>query len=186
VPHWDIPAGYLCPPIPGRADYIHYLADLLAEGNGGAVPGGPQVRVLDIGVGANCIYPIIGHREYGWRFVGSDIDAVAVHSAQQIVAANELLRDAIELRLQPVPNRIFHGIIRPGEVFDLTLCNPPFHLSAADAAASTPPQAHQSGRAARRYHGAGATPPGCRGRCAFRRAASELWCSGGEEGSCAA
>ena len=28
---WDIPASYLCPPIPGRGDYIHYLADLLAE-----------------------------------------------------------------------------------------------------------------------------------------------------------
>lgn len=28
---WDIPHQYLCPPIPGRADYIHYLADLLDE-----------------------------------------------------------------------------------------------------------------------------------------------------------
>ncbi len=27
---WDIPARYLCPPIPGRADYIHSAADLLA------------------------------------------------------------------------------------------------------------------------------------------------------------
>ena len=30
VKSWDIPAGYLCPPIPGRADYIHSVADLLA------------------------------------------------------------------------------------------------------------------------------------------------------------
>ncbi len=31
VKFWDIPEGYLCPPIPGRADYIHYIADLLAQ-----------------------------------------------------------------------------------------------------------------------------------------------------------
>ena len=30
IQHWDIPAGYLCPPVPGRADYLHGLADLLA------------------------------------------------------------------------------------------------------------------------------------------------------------
>lgn len=28
VSHWDIPPGYLCPPIPSRADYLHHLADL--------------------------------------------------------------------------------------------------------------------------------------------------------------
>ncbi|MFP1558514.1 RlmF-related methyltransferase [Escherichia coli] len=30
VANWDIPDGFLCPPVPGRADYIHHLADLLA------------------------------------------------------------------------------------------------------------------------------------------------------------
>jgi 23S rRNA (adenine1618-N6)-methyltransferase len=31
---WDIPEGFLCPPIPGRADYLHYVADLIADNNG--------------------------------------------------------------------------------------------------------------------------------------------------------
>src|ERR1035437_1265681 len=35
ISFWDIPAGYLCPPIPGRADYIHHIAELLATTNGG-------------------------------------------------------------------------------------------------------------------------------------------------------
>lgn len=83
VTKWDIPAGYLCPPIPGRADYMHSIADLLASRNGGVIPRGPSVRVLDIGVGANCIYPIIGHYEYGWEFVGSDVDPVAIASAKE-------------------------------------------------------------------------------------------------------
>ncbi|MEJ7779899.1 MAG: RlmF-related methyltransferase [Daejeonella sp.] len=53
---WDIPEGYLCPPVPGRADYIHYMAELLAESYD-KIPRGKTVRVLDVGVGANCIYP---------------------------------------------------------------------------------------------------------------------------------
>ncbi|MDX2220656.1 MAG: RlmF-related methyltransferase [Burkholderiales bacterium] len=54
VDSWRIPPGYLCPPIPGRADYVHFAADLLANDHNGRIPRGPEVRVLDIGVGANC------------------------------------------------------------------------------------------------------------------------------------
>src|SRR5690606_1059553 len=71
--YWDIPDGYLCPPVPGRADYIHHLADLLAAQNTKRIPIGPSIRVIDIGVGANAIYPIVGHKAYGWTFVGSEI-----------------------------------------------------------------------------------------------------------------
>ncbi|QNE41142.1 23S rRNA (adenine(1618)-N(6))-methyltransferase RlmF [Hymenobacter sp. NBH84] len=133
---WDIPAGYLCPPIPGRADYIHYLADLLADGNAGVVPTGKAVRVLDVGVGANCIYPIIGHHEYGWRFVGTDVDTTALRVGKQLAASNPTLTGALELRHQPDRNSIFSGILKPREVFDATMCNPPFHSSAAEAEAS--------------------------------------------------
>ena len=59
--NWDIPQGYLCPPIPGRADYIHYIADLLASSNGGAIPTGKLIKGLDVGTGANAVYPIIGN-----------------------------------------------------------------------------------------------------------------------------
>lgn len=38
IAHWDIPADFLCPPVPGRADYVHFLADLLAERNEGLIP----------------------------------------------------------------------------------------------------------------------------------------------------
>jgi len=133
---WDIPPQYLCPPIPGRVDHLHFLADLLAEGNGGVVPRGNSVKVLDIGVGANCIYPLIGQREYGWHFVGTDIDATAIANAQRIVDANDLSA-AITLRLQPSPAAMFQGVVMPNEVFDLSMCNPPFHASLAEARAGT-------------------------------------------------
>ena len=168
---WDIPAGYLCPPIPGRADYLHYLADLLAGSNGGVIPRGKAIRALDIGMGANCIYPIIGHQEYGWQFVGSDIDPVAVRAAQRLVAANPALTGAVACRLQAAPGAIFEGIVQPGELFDLTLCNPPFHASAAEAEASSQRKWRQLG-----------TSQAPKPTLNFGGYGAELWCRGGEAG----
>ena len=137
ISHWDIPKGYLCPPIPGRADYIHYLADVLAAANKDNLPTGSNIRVLDIGTGANCIYPIIGTKEYGWSFVGSEVDTTAVSAAQALIENNPALHGKLDVRLQKNPQHIFKGIIQQGERFDLTLCNPPFHSSAEEAQAST-------------------------------------------------
>ena len=130
---WDLPPRHLCPPIPGRADMLHHLADLLSESNGGLVPVGASIRVLDIGVGASAIYPLIGHSVYGWRFVGTDIDPVALANAQRCLNANPGHHNAIELRRQPSPLAVFRNVLHPDELFDLTLCNPPFHASLDDA-----------------------------------------------------
>lgn len=136
ISHWEIPEGYLSPPIPSRADYVHRVAELLRS-KGGVYPTGAAVRVLDVGVGANCIYPIIGHAEYGWTFVGSDVDPVALDSAKRIVDSNPSLTGAVELRLQTSPEKILAGIIRDGEIFDAVICNPPFHASLEEAEAGS-------------------------------------------------
>lgn len=167
ISHWDIPVGYLCPPVPGRADYIHYLADLLAESHNGVVPTGRSLRVLDIGVGANCIYPIVGHQEYGWTFVGSDVDRTAVKSAQNIVAANSELQGAVQIRLQENKQQILKGIIKPGETFDLTMCNPPFHASAEEAAAGSGRKLRNLGKQSKVLN--------------FGGQQVELWVEGGEQ-----
>uniref|UniRef100_UPI0035655618 RlmF-related methyltransferase n=1 Tax=Ilyobacter sp. TaxID=3100343 RepID=UPI0035655618 len=119
IENWDIPKGFLCPPIPGRADYIHYIADLLEGRKKG-------VRVLDIGTGANCIYPIIGSQSYNWDFVASDIDPKSIDNAKKIVDSNKVLKNKIILKLQKNRNDIFEGIIEKEDKFDLTMCNPPF------------------------------------------------------------
>lgn len=137
IDFWDIPEGYLCPPIPGRADYIHYAADLLASSNTQNIPTGKKIKVLDVGVGANCVYPIIGHQEYGWQFVGSDIDDVAVKSAKNIIQVNSTLTKNVEVRLQTSKSDIFKNVIHKEEKFDLTVCNPPFHASAEEANAGS-------------------------------------------------
>jgi 23S rRNA (adenine1618-N6)-methyltransferase len=136
VDGWDIPEGYLCPPIPGRADYLHYVADLLAETNDNAIPKGNKVRVLDIGTGANLVYPLIGSSFYGWQFVGTDIDPTAIRSARDIIGLNKGLEQKIEVRLQPGDD-IFANVIKPDERFDVTICNPPFHASFREAADAT-------------------------------------------------
>lgn len=164
---WDIPVQYLCPPIPGRADYLHYLADLLADG--GEILRGPSVRVLDVGVGANCIYPLIGLRSYGWRFVGSDIDKTALANARRIVDANGLGGD-IELRLQPSRAAILDGVMRADEPFDLTMCNPPFHASPDEATAGTQRKWRNLGKR-----------PGKQPVLNFGGQGAELYCKGGEQ-----
>ena len=132
---WSIPSGYLCPPIPGRADYIHHIADFLRSKNFGKFP--KELKVLDIGVGANCVYPLIGATEYKWNFVGSDIDETAVNSAKAILANNPQFDELIEIRHQTFQRTIFRGIIQENELFDLSICNPPFHASANEAQSGT-------------------------------------------------
>lgn len=133
IDHWDIPDGYLCPPIPGRADYIHHVADVLSYFNKGKIPRGEKISCLDIGVGANCVYPIIGSKEYHWSFVGTDITKETIRSAQTIIDKNKSLKNNVVLRMQPNSKNIFDSVIGEDEYFDLTICNPPFHASAEEA-----------------------------------------------------
>lgn len=158
IKDWNIPESYLFPPIPGRADYLHHLADLF--------DGGGKLRGLDIGVGANCIYPLLGHKSYGWAFVGSDIDPVALAAADKILKSN-MLEDKIELRLQSSKNKIFTGILKDHERFDFSMSNPPFHSSAQEALAGTD----------RKRKNLGLSGPT---KLNFGGKSNELWCKGGE------
>ena len=137
IHNWDIPKNYLCPPIPGRIDYIHYLADLLASANNGIIPQGENVQGLDIGIGANGIYPILGNAAYGWSFVGTDTDEKALENCSKIIEANPKLIDFISLQQQTESRYIFKNIITPEDRFAFTLCNPPFHASQDEANKST-------------------------------------------------
>jgi 23S rRNA (adenine1618-N6)-methyltransferase len=137
IKNWDIPEFYLCPPIPGRADYIHYVADLIATTNNGVIPKGDTVNGLDVGIGANCIYPIIGNASYGWNFVGTDIDEKAIKNCTAIIEQNPQLVDAISLQQQTESRFIFKNIITREDRFTFTICNPPFHKSLEEATKGT-------------------------------------------------
>lgn len=161
ISEWSIPEGYLCPPVPGRADYIHYVADLFGDEN-------RKLKCLDIGIGTSCIYPIIGVSEYDWTFVGSDIESKAIQSSKAIIESNAILKNKVELRLQKSLD-IFKGIIKPNEKFDLTICNPPFHKTAKEA---------EQGNIKKTSNLRGAIIE--KPRLNFGGKNNELWCPGGE------
>ncbi|MCX7549556.1 23S rRNA (adenine(1618)-N(6))-methyltransferase RlmF [Xanthomarina sp. F2636L] len=162
ITDWHIPKGYLCSPIPGRADYIHQIADLLQIENSK-----DSINGLDIGVGANCIYPLLGAQIYHWKMVGSDIQLESVDAAKHNVSLTDNLSDSIEIRHQTNPANIFEGIILPNEYYHFTMCNPPFHASEKDALKGSKQKLKNlkiDGELLLNFGGQ----------------ANELWCNGGE------
>ncbi|WGH75528.1 23S rRNA (adenine(1618)-N(6))-methyltransferase RlmF [Tenacibaculum tangerinum] len=157
IKHWNFSDENLCPPIPGRVDYIHHLADLVADEK--------NIKVLDVGIGASCIYPLLGNAVYGWQFVGSDIDAASLSNAQKIIDSNHL-EGKITLRYQKDEAHILQGIIRQEDMFTITMCNPPFYKSAEEARGANRRKSRNLGNNAVRN---------------FAGNSNELWYIGGEK-----
>lgn len=158
---WDFPDDNLCPPIPGRVDYIHYLADLLTSSKITK-----DISVLDIGIGANCIYPLLGNAEYNWSFVGTDIDKKSLDRAERIIKKNNL-SEGIQLEQQKDATQIFKGILTEEKKFSATICNPPFYKSQEEAMKAN----------ARKLEGLGKVDVGRN----FSGKQQELWYKGGEK-----
>lgn len=165
---WDIPDTNLCPPIPGRADYVHYIADLLAE-QVDTIPTGNSVKGLDIGTGANLVYPLISHRSYGWTMLGTDINKDSLKNAQNILDQNEDLSSVILLKNQPETDHIFKNIINPDDRFTFTMCNPPFHDSEESAMKGNVRKTKNLSKSKK-----------SKPLLNFSGQQSELWCEGGE------
>lgn len=169
VKEWDIPDGYLCPGVPGRADYIHNAADLLAAFNNEVIPKGKKITCLDVGAGANCVYPLIGARSYGWNFIATDVDQIAIDNMQEILRHNPDLDSQISTYMQKDENQIFDGVLDGDGYVDLVICNPPYYASEAEAIQTS----------TKKYNNLHKTklkkaPSNFGGRN------KELWCEGGE------
>lgn len=159
---WNLPDNYLCPPIPGRVDYILHLADILEEK--GIIN---NIKGLDIGTGANGIYPILGTQIFGWEMVGVDMDMTAVIAAKENVKATPGLEERITILHQTDPSNIFKGIVDAGVYYNFSMCNPPFHTSKEEATRATYRKLKNLGNFT------GFTQN-------FGGQANELWCNGGE------
>uniref|UniRef100_A0ACD5Z8L6 Uncharacterized protein n=1 Tax=Avena sativa TaxID=4498 RepID=A0ACD5Z8L6_AVESA len=161
--NWWIPDGQLCPTVPNRSNYIHWIEDLLSSNLIPRISSSSEtVRGFDIGTGANCIYPLLGASLLGWSFVGSDVTDVALEWAKKNVESNPHLAGLIEIRnanevpcsskpetvaeeivrentSEPVENvvrtipPILVGVVRDSESFDFCMCNPPFFESMEEA-----------------------------------------------------
>ena len=154
---WNFSDENLCPPIPGRLDYILHLSDLLSEEK--------DIKILDIGTGATCIYPLLGVAEFNWNFIATDIDLDSLDSAQDIIDDNNL--DAnIKLRQQFDEQQILKGILEEDDFFSATMCNPPFYKSAEEARGANRRKSRNLGNNAVRN---------------FSGNNNELWYKGGEK-----
>lgn len=156
ISFWEFPDENLCPPIPGRVDYIHHLKDLISS---------KEAKVLDIGTGATCIYPLLGFSEYQWDFVATDVDRESLISAQNIIDKNKLNK-SIELRYQKNKDHILKNVLNKEDSFDVTMCNPPFYKSEKEAKGANARKSRNLGNNAVRN---------------FSGSNLELWYKGGEK-----
>ena len=160
VKKWIFPDENLCPPIPGRVDYMHYISDLLSDSNCTE-----NITILDIGTGATCIYPLLGVKEYDWNFVATDIELDSLDTAQDIISDNNL-EAKILLRQQFTEANILKGIIEKGDSFSAVVCNPPFYKSEQEAKGANARKSRNLGNSAVRN---------------FAGNNNELWYPGGEK-----
>ena len=161
VENWSIPKNYLCPPIPGRADYIHHIHDLLSEEK---IEG--KIKGIDIGVGANAIYPILASRIYDWKMLGTDIEEKSIKAARENISANKNLSENIEIKHQQDHGSIFKGMIQEGDFYHFSMCNPPFHASEKEANKAAFRKLKNLGNKSSEKN--------------FGGQSNELWCNGGE------
>ena len=155
---WDLPDKNLCPPIPGRLDYLLHVSELVRKND---------IHLLDIGTGASLIYPILGTCHFNWKCTASEITESSLYNAKQIIRKNSRL-ESIELRKQDQKAFILNKIIRPTDFFDVLICNPPFYRNSKEANR----QAYRKNRNLKIKEIESRN---------FSGIADELWCPGGEK-----
>ena len=165
---YNLPIGYLIPPIPGRLDYLLHLQDFLSEKFN--IDTNSKVKGLDIGAGANGIYCILGAQHFNYTMVGAECDFKAVKIARANIKDTQTLQDKVEIRHQADKGCLFKNIIQSNEQFDFTVCNPPFHASKEDALKGSLKKINNLGTTTNRQEHL----------LNFEGQANELWCNGGE------
>jgi len=168
IENYELPMGYLIPPIPGRLEYLLQIREFLSEQFN--IDKKTKLRGLDIGSGANGIYCILGAQKFNWTMVGSECDSNAIEIAQANVSTTKSLKNKIEIRHQENKSFLFKNTIKTDEQFDFTVCNPPFHSSKEEAFRGSQRKINNLGSDYNKKEVA----------LNFKGQANELWCNGGE------
>ena len=165
---YDLPMGYLIPPVPGRLDYLLHMQDFISEKLNASEE--IQLRGLDIGAGANGIYCILGAQHFNWKMVGIESDLNAIDIANTNIQKTKELQDKVKILHQENKSFLFKNIIKADEKFDFLVCNPPFHNSKEEAIKGT----------LRKLNNLGDKTKKKKFSLNFEGQANELWCNGGE------
>lgn len=114
-----IPADRLVPTIPLRLNYIHWIEDMLKT------TWNDEIKGIDVGTGASCIYPLLGSRMNGWKFLASEQDEQSVASATKNVEQNGL-QHLITIQKVEMDSGLKELLDGNGGSYDFCMCNPPF------------------------------------------------------------
>ncbi|KAI8643636.1 hypothetical protein BD408DRAFT_385291 [Parasitella parasitica] len=119
----DFPLDTLCPAVPNRLNYILWLEDLIQD----TLSKRENCQGIDIGVGASCIYPLLGSATNPtWHFLGTEINQRSVDFANRNVQSNHL-EDRITIKHNSDPSKIF--LLEQDKQYTFSMCNPPFYSS---------------------------------------------------------
>jgi 23S rRNA (adenine1618-N6)-methyltransferase len=129
IEYWDIPDGYLIPTITSRLNYLYWIKDLLQDSK--------RFDGIDIGTGANLIYPLLGNKIFKSKFVATDINEDSLKIAKEIITRN-CLDNEIKLVLQKNEENIFEGVISENDQFGFSMCNPPYFVIEEDVKQENP------------------------------------------------
>ncbi|OLL25322.1 putative methyltransferase-like protein [Neolecta irregularis DAH-3] len=129
----EIPQDRLCPPVPGRLDYILWIQDLVDSTDPSTDDFDydleRDVSGLDIGAGSTCIYPILACKTRPkWKVYGTDIDEKSYNYAVANVERNHL-ESQIKLLFTLKETSLFPLLEFKIDRLDFTMCNPPFYES---------------------------------------------------------
>ncbi|PRP85949.1 methyltransferase-like protein 16 [Planoprotostelium fungivorum] len=125
-----LPSDQLCPPVANRANYIHWIEDLI-QIDPASRAGRGSVRGIDIGTGASCIYPLLGCKinHPNWSFLAVDNDAQSLYIAEQNLNLNrQWLSDQNQsslIQLRHVTDGTTLDYLGQ-ETYDFLMTNPPF------------------------------------------------------------
>ncbi|GAB6026479.1 hypothetical protein CHUAL_012905 [Chamberlinius hualienensis] len=122
---FEVPPEHLIPTLPSRLNYILWIEDLLETIPQNMRSHDSSICGLDIGTGATCIYPLLGCKKNGWKFVATDSNKFSTTWARKNVEKNDLtdLIEIVKVQNDSCFLDVFDG--RDAE-FDFSMCNPPF------------------------------------------------------------
>lgn len=119
--------------------YIRWLQSLVDSTSDTYVDSYDDTRPvigIDIGVGASCIYPLLGCAvRANWRFGGTDVDETSLGHAQKQVVLNDM-QSRIRLKKAVSQGPILDLKALGIEHADFIMCNPPFFTSKQDMLAT--------------------------------------------------
>ncbi|CAI9741035.1 RNA N6-adenosine-methyltransferase mettl16-like [Octopus vulgaris] len=128
----NIPSNRLVPTIPLRLNYIHWIEDLIVSDQSSA-----PIQGIDIGTGSCCIYPLLGHKLNGWKFLATELDEESAAKAIENVEKNNF-QDSITIKKVSKLESLRSVVEETNQTYDFCMCNPPFYSNEEEPTVASP------------------------------------------------